>query len=157
MEWEAEAETQELATNTPQTYNNQYAALADKEEKEDNNNEITGVDNDGESQECDTTTKSQKWTATMRAQNQEAQEKMTNLDKLALIEEAIGEAERDIAEATDLLAGTETKNEEARNENVIHSALQVPTVEHTYNLQQITHPRPDYTNRYGLQATSLSR
>ena len=35
--------------------------------------------------------------------------------KLALVEEAISEAERDIAEATDLLAGNETKTEEARN------------------------------------------
>ena len=50
---------------------------------------------------------------------------------LALIEEAIAEAELDIAEGTDLLAGTETENEEARNENVIHLDLQVPTVEHT--------------------------
>ena len=32
VEWEAEAETQEPATQTPQTYNNQYAAL----ENEDN-------------------------------------------------------------------------------------------------------------------------
>ena len=34
-------------------------------------------------------------------------------DELALIEEAITEAEGYIAEATDLLAGTETENEEA--------------------------------------------
>ena len=33
--------------------------------------------------------------------------------ELALIEEAIAETERDIAEATDLLAGTENENEEA--------------------------------------------
>ena len=37
------------------------------------------------------------------------------MDELALIEEAISEAERDIAEATDLLAVTETENEEAQN------------------------------------------
>ena len=43
-------------------------------------------------------------------------------EKLALIEEAIAEAERDIAETTDLLAGTETETEEAQNENVIHPA-----------------------------------
>ena len=35
-------------------------------------------------------------------------------EELALIEEAIIEAERDIAEATDLLAGTETETEEAQ-------------------------------------------
>ena len=57
-------------------------------------------------------------------------------DELALVEEAIAESERDIAEGTDLLAGTETKTEEARNENVIHPDLQVPAVEHTYNLGQ---------------------
>ena len=73
--------------------------------------------------------------------------------KLALIEEAIAEAERDIAEATDLLAGTETENEETQNENVIPPALQVPTVEHTYNLQRRKHTRPYYTDRYGFQAT----
>ena len=28
-------------------------------------------------------------------------------------------------------------------------------MEHTYNLQQIKHPRPDYTNRYGFQATII--
>ena len=76
-------------------------------------------------------------------------------DKLALIEEAISEAERDIVEATDLLEGTETETEEAQNENVIDPDLQVPTVEHTYNLQQIKNPRPDYTNRYGFQATVI--
>ena len=68
-------------------------------------------------------------------------------DELALIEEAIIEAERDIAEAIDLLARTETETEEARNENVIHPDLQVPTVEHTYNLHQRKHPQPHYTNR----------
>ena len=76
-------------------------------------------------------------------------------DELALIEEAIAESERDIAEATDLLAGTETETEEAKNENVIHPDLQVPTVEHTYNLRRRKHPRPDYTNRYGFQATII--
>ena len=60
------------------------------------------------------------------------------VDEMALIEEAISEAERDIAEGTDLLAGTETETEEARNENVIHPDLQVPTVEHTYKLRRKT-------------------
>ena len=75
--------------------------------------EITGVGSDNESAELGSTVSTDK------------------ADELALIEEAIAEAERDIAEATDLLAGTETENEEARNENVIHPDLQVPTVEHT--------------------------
>ena len=95
-------------------------------------NEITGVDSDNKRTESGSTGK-----------NDEA-------DELALIEEAIAEAERDIAEATDLLAGTETENEEAQNENLIHPALQVPTVEHTYNLWRRKNPRPDYTNRYGF-------
>ena len=80
-------------------------------------NKITGVDSENESAELVRT----------GATDEE--------DKLALIEEAIAEAERDIMEATDLLAGTETETEEAQNENVIHPDLQVPTVEHTYNLR----------------------
>ena len=74
---------------------------------------------------------------------------------MALIEEAITEAERDIAEGTDLLAGTETGTEDTRKENVIHPYLQVPTVEHTYNLRQRRNPRPGYTIRYGFQATII--
>ena len=78
------------------------------------------------------------------------------MDELALIEGDIAEAELDIAEGTDLLTGTETETEEARNENVIHPALQVTTVEHTYNLRHRKHPRTDYTNRYGFQATIIN-
>ena len=47
---------------------------------------------------------------------------------MALIEEAIVEAERDITEGTDILAGTETETEDTRNEIVIHPDLQVLTV-----------------------------
>ena len=119
-------------------------ALADEEENDDNDGEITvvrhdnkiaGVDSDNESTESGSTGK-----------NDEA-------DELALIEYAIAEAERDIAEATDLLAGTETENEETKNENVIHPDLHVSTVEHTYNLWRRKHPCPGYKNRYGFQAT----
>ena len=67
---------------------------------------------------------------------------------MELIAEAIADVERDIAEGTDLLAGTETETEEARNENVIHPDLQVPTVEHTYNLRRRRNLRPDYTKIY---------
>ena len=74
-------------------------------------------------------------------------------EELALIEEVIAETERDIAEATDILAGTETENEETQNENVIHPDLQVPTVEHTYNLRQRKQPWTYYTNRYVFQTT----
>ena len=54
-------------------------------------------------------------------------------DEMAIIEEAIAESERDIAEGTELLAGTETETEDTWDENVIHPDFQVPTVEHTYN------------------------
>ena len=53
---------------------------------------------------------------------------------------------------TDLIAGTETETEEARNKNMIHLALQVPTLEHTYNLRRRKHPLPDCTNIYVFQA-----
>ena len=56
---------------------------------------------------------------------------------------------------TDLLSGTETETEGARNENVIHPYLQVPTVKRTYNLRQRRNPRPKYTNIYGFQATII--
>ena len=82
----------------------------------DNDGEITGMDSNNKSAESGSTRSTDK------------------ADKLALIEEAITEAERDIVEANDQLAGTETETEEARNENDTHPSLQVPTVEHTYNL-----------------------
>ena len=47
VEWEAETEIQEPATHILHTNNNQYAALVGKEDNEDNDNESTGVDNDG--------------------------------------------------------------------------------------------------------------
>ena len=155
VEWETETEIQEPATHIPQINNNQYVALTDEEDNEGNNNKSTGVDNDGEI----TGVRQDEKITGVDSDNESAELGSTGstdeADGLALIEEAISEAKRDIAEATDLLAGTETKTEEARNENVIHPALQVPTVEHTYNLRQRKHPRPDYTNRYGFQATII--
>ena len=74
---------------------------------------------------------------------------------MEIIEEAVTEAERGIAEGKELLAGTETKTEDTRDENVIHPYLQVPTVEHTFNLRRRRYPRPDYTNRCGFQATII--
>ena len=58
--------------------------------------EITGVDSDNKSAESGST-----------GSTDEA-------GKLALIDEATVESERDMAEATDLLAGTETETEEAK-------------------------------------------
>ena len=48
VNWEAETEIQEPATHILQINNNQYAALADEEENEGNDNVSTGVDNAGE-------------------------------------------------------------------------------------------------------------
>ena len=76
-------------------------------------------------------------------------------DEMALIEEAIAEADRDITKGTDLLAGTETETEDTQNKNVIHPDFLVPIVEHTYNLRRRSNLRPDYTNRYGFQATII--
>ena len=47
MEWEAETEIQEPVTHMTQINNNQYAALAGKEDNEGNGNESTGVDKGG--------------------------------------------------------------------------------------------------------------
>ena len=74
---------------------------------------------------------------------------------MVLIEEDIAEAERDIAEGNDLLAGTETETEDIRNKNVIHPDLQVMTVEQNYNLRRRRNPRSEYTNRYDFQATII--
>ena len=77
------------------------------------------------------------------------------VDEMALTEEAIAEADGGIAEGTDLLAGAETKTEDTRDEYVIHPYFQVPTVEHTYNLQQGMNQRTDYTNIYEFQSTII--
>ena len=112
----------------------------------DNNSKITGVRHDNEIAGVVSDNKSTESGRTG---------KNDKTDKLALIEVDLAEAERDIEEATDVLAGTETENEETGKENLIYPALQVATVENTYNLRQIKYPRPDYTNRYGFQATIL--
>ena len=123
VEWEAEAEIQYPGTHTPQISNNQYAALVDEEENENNDNKSTGVENDGKI----TGVRHDDKITGVDSDNESAELGITGptdeADKLALIEEAIAEAERDIAEANDLLAGTETENEETRNENVIHPDL----------------------------------
>ena len=81
------------------------------------NNKTTGVDIDNKGTESGSTGATEK------------------ADEMALIEEAITQAERNIAEGTDLLAGTETENGYSGNKKVIHPYFQVPTVEHTYNLR----------------------
>ena len=123
MEWEAETEIQEPATHITQINNNQYAELTGKEDNEGNNNKSTGVDNDGEI----TQVRHDEEITGVDSYNKSAELGTTGAtdkaDELELIEEAIEEAERDIMEATDLLAGTVNETEEARNENVIHPDL----------------------------------
>ena len=102
-------EIQEPATHTLQINNNQYAALADEEENADNKNESTGVDND----EKITGVQHKNKITGADSDNESAESGSTistdKANELPLIGEAIAEAERDIAEATDLLAGTETE------------------------------------------------
>ena len=74
---------------------------------------------------------------------------------MSIFDEYTAEAERDSAEGTDILAGTETETEDTRDKNVIHPDFQVLTLEHIHNLQQRRNPRLDYTNIYGLQATII--
>ena len=155
VEWEVETEIQDPATHIPQINNNQYAALANEEENECNNNESTGMENDSEITGVQHDDKISGVDSDSESAESESTGSTEKSDELELIEEAIAEAERDIVEATDILAGTETEKEEARNKNVIHPALQVPTVEHAYNLRRRKHPWPDYTNRYGFQDTII--
>ena len=82
-------------------------------------------------------------------------EETDKADEISLIEEDISEADQDTAEGTELIAGTETKTEETRGENVMHPDLKVPAVEHTYNLRRRRNLRPEYTNIHGLQATTI--
>ena len=107
----------------------------------DNDGEVTGVQHDNEITGVDS--------------NNKSAESTDKADEPAFIEEVIAEAEQDIAEANDLISGTETETEETRNENMIHPDLQVPTVEHKYNLWQRKHPQTDYTNIYGFQSTII--
>ena len=71
----------------------------------DNDGEITGVRHDDEITEVGSDNKSAELVSTGAT---------AKADELTLIEKAITESERDITEATDILAGTETKTEEAR-------------------------------------------
>ena len=76
---------------------------------------------------------------------------------MALIEEAIAEAEQDIVEGAEILSGNSDKDggEDARDKNVIHPETQVPTTENEYNLQQQGNLHPDYSHHYGFQSTII--
>ena len=99
----------------PKLNKNKYAALAGEEDNEDKDTESTGVENNSEI----TGVRHDDKTTGVDSNNESTELGSTGAtdkaDELALIEEAIEEAERDIVEGTDILAGTETKTEEARN------------------------------------------
>ena len=139
----------------PHLNKNQYAALAGDEEDEENDTKITGVENDVKITGVRHNNKTIVVDSNYKNMESGSTGATDEVDEMALIEEAVLEAERDITEGTDLLAGTETETEDARNENVIHPYLQVLTVEHTYNLRRRRNPRPDYTNRNRFQATII--
>ena len=96
VEWEAEI--QEPSTHIPQINNNQYAAMAVEEGNEYNDTESTGVDNDGEI----TGVQQDKEITGVDSDNESAESGITGATneagELALIEEAISESQRDIAE-----------------------------------------------------------
>ena len=98
----------------PQLNNNQYAALADEEDDEDNDTESTGAENDGKSIGVRHNEKITGVDTDNERTESGSMGETDKTDETELIEEAISEAERDIAEATDLLAGTETETEDAR-------------------------------------------
>ena len=104
------------------------------------NNKITGVDSDNDSKGIKSVLGSTG---------------ATNEADGMTLEEAIVEAERDIAEGKELLAGAETKTEDTRDKNVIHLDFQVPKEEHTYNFRRRGNLRPDYTHGNGFQATII--
>ena len=155
VDWEAE--TKDPAAHMPKLNNNQYAALVGNEDDEENDTKRTGVENNSEitggrhvgkitgvdSDNESTGIKSE--SGSMGATNK--------LDEMAFIEEAIAESERDIAEGNDILSGTETETEDTRNENVIHPYLQLPTVEHTYNLWRRRNMRPKSNGRKSNRRT----
>ena len=134
----------------PQLNKNKYVALEVKEDIEENDTKITVVENEGKITGVDSYNK--RTGVKSESGSMEATEKS---NEIALIKEAIAEAEWDITEGTDLIARTETETEDTSNENVIHPYLQVPTVEHTCKFPRGRNPRPNYANRYIFQATII--
>ena len=125
-----------------QLNNNQYADIAGEEDDEENDTKNTEVENNGKTKGV---RHDEKITG-VDSENESTELGSTGATKkeyeTALIEEVISESDQDISEGTDLITGTETETEDARNKNMIHPDLQVPTVEHTYNLRRRRNPRP---------------
>ena len=99
----------------PQLNNNQYAALAGKGDDKENETESTGVINSGEITGVHHNNKVTGEDSDNKSTESGSTGETDKADEMALIKEAIAEAEQDIAEGTDLLSGTETETEDARN------------------------------------------
>ena len=97
----------------PKLNNNQYAALSGEENDEGDDTKSKGVDNNGEIIGAQHDKKITGVDSDNEITESGSTGETDEADELALIEEAISEAKRDIVEGTDLLAGTETEKEEA--------------------------------------------
>ena len=119
MDWEAKI--QYLEAYMPHLNNNKYVALAGEEDDEENDTKSTGAQNDDK---ITGVSHDDKITG-VDSDNKRTESGSTGAtdkgNEMTLIEEATAEADRDIAEGNDLLVGTKTETEEARNENVIHT------------------------------------
>ena len=95
--------------------NNQYDALAGEEDNEDNDTESIGVDNGSKI----TGVRHDDKITGVDSNNENTESGSTGeadeADEMELIEDSIAEADQDIAEGTDILAGTVTDTEDARN------------------------------------------
>ena len=102
-----------------QLNNNKYVALAGEEDDEENETKSIGVENNGKNtrvrhdDEITGVDSNNESTGVESASG--SMEATEESDGMLLIEEAIEEAERDIVEGTDLLAGTETETEDTWN------------------------------------------
>ena len=94
---------------------------AKNEENQENDTKSTGVENKGKSTGVDSN--NEITGIKSESGNTGATDKTA---EISLIEEAITEAERDIAGGKELLVGTETKTEDTQDKNVIRPYLQVP-------------------------------
>ena len=120
VDWEAEIQEQEA--HMPQINNNKYASLEGDGENDENGDDqendtkSTGVENDGEI----TGVRHDEEITGVGINNKRAGIKYEwgstgatdKTDEMVLIEEAIEEANWDIAEGTDILSGTETETED---------------------------------------------
>ena len=129
VEWEAEPleqEIQEVAVKIARIQKNQYAALADdegndeNEDKQENDTKSTGVENSSKStgvcHENESTGVDSNNESTGIKSESDSTGAADEADEMTLIEETIAEAERDIVEGKEKLAGAETKTEDTREE-----------------------------------------